>query len=289
MKPSKELTIKEEKPIISSPVKAFTNYLDRYKENELRKLLKNHNIDPEQFIQIVVSEIKKSKELQIAFLQNPSSMFASIFAGAEIGLIPSDRGEFFLIPRKIEGKLLVAPQIGYKGIINVLLRSGEITSLDTRLVYEKDKFKVTYGLKPNITHTPNLDALHDSTTFKYVYAYATLKNGQTQFVVLSRADIEKIQSLSRFNNDLYFNDKKDPNMWMIRKCALVQLSKMLPKDYYGNRVLEIETRTEGGAVLTLDEDNQVIIENKKGLNKSSTGIKTFNSLPDLPEEYNTDN
>jgi len=53
--------------------------------------------------------------------------------------------------------------------------------------------------------------------------------------------------------------------------------------------LEIETRTEGGAVLTLDEDNQVIIENKKGLNKSSTGIKTFNSLPDLPEEYNTDN
>jgi recombination protein RecT len=131
-----------------------------------------------------------------------------------------------------------------------------------------------------------LDALHDSTTFKYVYAYATLKNGQTQFVVLSKADIEKIQALSRFNNELYFNDKKDPNMWMIRKCAVVQLSKVLPKDYYGNRVLEIETRTEGGAVLILDEDNQVIIENKKGINKGSPGIKTFNSLPDLPEEYN---
>jgi hypothetical protein len=51
-------------------------------------------------------------------------MFASILAGAEIGLIPSDMlGEFYLIPRKIDGKPSVTPLIGYKGLVNILLRS----------------------------------------------------------------------------------------------------------------------------------------------------------------------
>ena len=284
----KAQVLEKAKPLTAS--QRFGQYLDNYKQNVLPDLLKKHNIEPAQFVQIVLSEIKKNEKLQQAFLENPSSMFASILAGAEIGLIPSDMlGQFYLIPRRIDGKMSVTPMIGYKGLVNIILRSGEVTKVHTECVYEGDEFEPIYGLEPNIIHKPNFSVPRNAETLKFVYAVAKLKSGDYQFCVLSKGDIIKIQALSRYNNELYFNDKKDPNMWMIRKCALVQLSKMLPKDYYGNRVLEIETRTEGGAVLTLDEDNQVIIENKKGLNKSSTGIKTFNSLPDLPEEYNTDN
>jgi phage RecT family recombinase len=270
-----------------SPIQRFNKYLDSYKTSILPDLLKKHNIEPAQFVHIVLSEVKKSEKLLNAFQQNPSSMFASILAGAEIGLIPSDMlGEFYLIPRYIDNKLTVTPLIGYKGMHNVILRSGEVVKVHTECVYEGDVFEPIYGLEPNIIHKPNFDAKRDSTTLKFVYAVAKLKTGDYQFAVLSKADVIKITQLSKYNNDLYFNDRKDPNMWMVRKTALIQLAKMLPKDFYGKKALEMDGQLEGGAYLSIDDDNKIkVIDGKKiATTKQASAINTFNSLPDIPEE-----
>ena len=278
--PSKEVA----KPI--TPIQRFNSHLETYKQSILPDLLRKHNIEPAQFVQIVLSEIKKNEKLQQAFLENPASMFASILAGAEIGLIPSDMlGDFYLIPRRIDGKLTITPLIGYKGLVSVILRSGEVTKLHTECVFEGDEFEPIYGLEPKIVHKPNFAAPRNSKTFQFVYAVAKLKNGDYQFSVLSKSDIIKIQSLSRYNNALYFNDDKDPNMWMVRKTALIQLSKMLPKDYYGKKAVEMDSALEGGAVLGLDDDNQLkyISGAKIAPAKQASAINTFNSLPELPE------
>ena len=269
-----------------TPVQKFNQYLETYKQNILPDLLKKHNIEPAQFVQIVVSELKKNEKLQVAFQQNPSSMFASILAGAEIGLIPSDMlGEFYLIPRKIDNKMTVTPLIGYKGLHNIILRSGEVTKVHTECVYEGDEFEPIYGLEPNIIHKPNFSVERNATTLKFVYAVAKLKNGDFQFCVLSKNDIIKIKSLSRYDNELYFNDAKDPQMWMVRKTALIQLSKMLPKDFYGKKAVEMDNQLEGGAYLSLDEDNNIkIIDGKRVASaKQPSAINTFNSLPEIPE------
>jgi recombination protein RecT len=213
-------------------------------------------------------------------------MFASILAGAEIGLIPSDMlGEFYLIPRKIDNKMTVTPLIGYKGLHNIILRSGEVTKVHTECVYEGDEFEPIYGLEPNIIHKPNFSVERNATTLKFVYAVAKLKNGDFQFCVLSKNDIIKIKSLSRYDNELYFNDAKDPQMWMVRKTALIQLSKMLPKDFYGKKAVEMDNQLEGGAYLSLDEDNNIkIIDGKRVASaKQPSAINTFNSLPEIPE------
>ena len=212
-----EIATEEKKEVVAAkpltPVQKFNQYLESYKQNILPDLLKKHNIEPAQFVQIVVSELKKNEKLQVAFQQNPSSMFASILAGAEIGLIPSDMlGEFYLIPRKIDGKMTVTPLIGYKGLHNIILRSGEVTKVHTECVYEGDEFEPIYGLEPNIIHKPNFSVERNATTLKFVYAVAKLKNGDFQFCVLSKNDIIKIKSLSRYDNELYFNDAKDPQM-----------------------------------------------------------------------------
>ena len=272
------------KPV--TPIQKFNIHLETYKQSILPDLLRKHNIEPAQFVQIVLSEIKKNEKLQQAFLENPASMFASILAGAEIGLIPSDMlGDFYLIPRRIDGKLTITPLIGYKGLVSVILRSGEVTKLHTECVFEGDEFEPIYGLEPTIIHKPNFSAPRNSKTFKFVYAVAKLKTGDHQFSVLSKSDIIKIQSLSRYNNALYFNDDKDPNMWMVRKTALIQLSKMLPKDYYGKKAVEMDSALEGGAVLALDDDNQLKYVNgaKIAPTKQASAINTFNSLPELPE------
>lgn len=269
-----------------TPIQRFNQYLDTYKQNILPDLLKKHNIEPAQFVHIVLSEVKKNPKLLEAFQINPPSMFASILAGAEIGLIPSDMlGEFYLIPRRINDKLTITPLIGYKGIHNIILRSGEVSKVHTECVFEGDEFEPIYGLEPNIIHKPNFSVLRDSTTLKFVYAVAKLKNGEYQFAVLSKTDVIKIRSLSRYENELYFNDKKDPNLWMVRKTALIQLAKLLPKDYYGKKAIEMDGKLEGGAYLSLDEENNVrIIEGTKiAPVKQASAIKTFNSLPEIPE------
>jgi len=53
-------------------------------------------------------------------------MFALILAGAEIGLMLSEMlGEIYLIPRKIDNKPTVTPLIGYKGMVNIILKKAE--------------------------------------------------------------------------------------------------------------------------------------------------------------------
>jgi len=243
----------------------FENHIMNYEKKVLPSLLEKHGISPTQFVQVVLSEIKKNEKLLKAFMENPSSMFASILAGAEIGLIPSDMiGEFYLIPRNLkqsDGKyrMTVTPMIGYKGLHSILLRSGDVAKIHTEVVYEGDEFTPIYGLEPNIIHKPNFDVPRTADKIKYAYAVAKMKNGEYQFSVMTRAEIQAVQNLAKDPNQLYFNDKMGINRWMERKCVLIQLAKMLPKDYYSKKAISMDNMVDGGAVLTLDENNQVKI------------------------------
>ena len=68
-------------------VQKFSTYMGRYESEIIPKLLENiPNITPAQFVFAACSEVKKNPKLQQAFQENPSSMFASILAAAEIGL-----------------------------------------------------------------------------------------------------------------------------------------------------------------------------------------------------------
>lgn len=251
--------------VMKQAMQTFKGNISQYEKTMLPQLLESHGISPAQFVQIVTSEVKKNEKLLEAFSVNPASMFASILAGAEIGLIPSELiGEFFLIPRSIkqtDGKYLqtVTPLIGYKGLVSVLLRSGDITKIHTEVVYEGDEFEPIYGLEPTIIHKPNFDAPRTSDKIKFAYAVAKNRVGEFQFAVMTRAEIIAVQKMSKYENDLYFNDKKNPNRWMERKAVLVQLSKMLPKDYHSKKAIGMTGALDVGNYLTLDEDNKIKI------------------------------
>jgi recombination protein RecT len=273
-------------------IETFKVHLNRYEKEILPDLLKAHNISPSQFAQVVLTEVKKNEKLLKAFIENPSSMFASIITGAEIGLMPSEVvGDFFLIPRNLKVgdkyKLTVTPLIGYKGLVNILLRSGDITKIHSEVVYDGDIFEPTYGLEPNIIHKPNFDVPRTAESIKYAYAVAKSKNGEYQFSVITRKEIEGIQGMSKVKNDLYFNDKMGVNRWMERKAALIQLSKLLPKDFYSKKAIGVDNMVEGGAILTLDENNNVkMIEG--GISKQPTRYRniyaTINNLPEIQKE-----
>jgi recombination protein RecT len=268
-------------------IQTFKNQLSSYEKHILPDLLQKHGISPAQFTQVVLSEIKKNDKLLQAFIINPSSMFASILAGAEIGLIPSDMlGEFYLIPRNMKQpdgkyKSTVCPLIGYKGLLSILLRSGDITRLHTEVVYEGDLFEPTYGLEPNILHKPNFDVPRTANNIKYAYAVAKSKSGEYQFAVMTRAEIETVRAMSKYENDLYFNDKMGINRWMERKVVLTQLAKMLPKDYYSKKAISMDGALQGGALLTLDDNNQIKVIESSTYNKPSRLRNIYGTLGNL--------
>lgn len=270
-------------------VQQFATYMDRYEKKVLPSLLNDTHaqVTPAKFTQIVINEVKKNEKLLKAFVENPSSMFASILAGAEIGLVPSDLlGEFYLIPRNIKQdsghyKMTVTPLIGYKGLHKILLRGGEIENIEAHVVYEGDEFMVELGTNPYLKHTPVFPGDRTAEKISHVYAVAHYKSGRSQFQVMSRSEVVAVSSMSKYNNKLYFNDKENPNRWMEKKCCLIQLAKMLDKDYYGTKAIELDNRLEGGATLTLDENERVkLIE---GAAVKPTRFRdiygTLNSLP----------
>jgi len=249
-------------------IQNFKKQLQSYEKELLPKLLKSHNITPEQFVETVLMEIKKDDKLLQAFIENPASMYASIFAGAKIGLTPSgDTGEFYLIPRNVKQsngqyKATVTPLVGYKGLVTILLRSGDITKIDAQIVYDGDEFEVTYGLEPKLHHKPNFDVKRTADKITFAYAWEKNKNGEFHFGVITRSEIEAIRDMGKYTNDLYFNDKMGINRWMEKKAALIQLSKLLPKDYYSNNAVSLISRLDGSTMFTLDNDNNVrVIEN----------------------------
>jgi len=245
----------------------FTSTISKYEQKNLAELLETHNITPSQFKNIVINEVKKSEQMQQAFLHNPASLFASILLCAELGLNPSaDVGEFYFLPF---GKK-ITPILGYKGVINLILRSGEISKIWSEIVYEDDDFEYELGLEPKLTHIPNLE--RDNKNIKYVYAVAKLTNGELMFKVMSKKEIMEIVQMSKYPNQLY-GSNKDPQGWMYKKTVIKQLSKTLPKDYYGKRGISVDDKVEGGGYLKLDDDNNIMfVDGKKIIPKRSKSV-----------------
>jgi recombination protein RecT len=245
----------------------FTATIEKYEKKNLTELLEGSNMTPSKFKQIVISELKKSPKLQEAFLKNPASLFASILHCAELGLNPSQMvGEFYLIPYKD----IITPILGYKGLLTLLMRSEKVKKIWCEVVYEDDDFEYELGLEPKLMHIPNHDAVRNSATLKFIYVCAKLQD-EVIFKVMSKKEIQNIVNMSKFPNDLYFNDKKDSEQWMAKKTVLKQLSKLMPKDDDRlKKAVAMDDNVEGGSYLIMDDNDNVRIIQGTILGKKSS-------------------
>ena len=207
-------------------VGSFTATIEKYEKKNLTELLEGSSMTPAQFKQIVINELKRSPKLQEAFVKNPASLFASILHCAEMGLNPSQMvGEFYFIPYRDS----ITPILGYKGLITLLMRSSKVKKIWSEVVYEDDDFEYELGLEPKLLHTPNHHSVRNSKNIKCIYACAKLDD-EVIFKVMFKSEIQNIINMSKVPNELFFNDKKDPEQWMAKKTVLKQLAKLMPKD-----------------------------------------------------------
>jgi recombination protein RecT len=235
-------------------VGSFTTTIEKYEKKNLAELLEGSSMTPAQFKQIVINELKRSPKLQEAFVRNPASLFASILHCAEMGLNPSQMvGEFFFIPYKDS----ITPILGYKGLLTLLMRSSKVKKIWSEVVYEDDDFEYELGLEPKLLHTPNHHSVRNSKNIKCIYACAKLDD-EVIFKVMFKNEIQNIINMSKVPNELFFNDKKDPEQWMAKKTVLKQLAKLMPKDDDRlKKAVSMDDNIEGGGYLIMDDNDSV--------------------------------
>jgi recombination protein RecT len=122
------------------------------------------------------------------------SFVKAVMVASELGLDCSGTlGSSYLVPYGRECALI----IGYRGLIDLARRSGEISSIEAHVVYEEDNFAYELGMYPKLTHQRNLESECDDSKIRYVYMVATLKDGTKQVEVMTRAQVEKIRAGSK--------------------------------------------------------------------------------------------
>ena len=154
-------------------------------EGEIKKALPSV-ITPERFTRMTLSAISTNPKLASC---TPASFLGAMMSAAQLGLEPNTPlGQAYLIPYKNRGVDEVQFQLGYKGLIDLAYRSGEVELVQAHIVYENDEFVCEYGLEPKLVHKP---ADSDRGEAIKVYAMFKTKSGGYGFDVMSMDDVRR--------------------------------------------------------------------------------------------------
>jgi recombination protein RecT len=157
--------------------------LDAQKVQIARALPKH--LDADKFARIVLTEVNRTPKLAEC---TAPSLLGAVMLAAQLGLEPGPLGHCYLVPYKNKGVPEVQFQLGYKGIIDLARRSGDLVSIVGRAVRPGDHFEFEYGLDEKLVHRPAGD--NEDATPTHFYAVAKFKDGGHAFVVLTRGQVE---------------------------------------------------------------------------------------------------
>lgn len=170
----------------------------------------------------------------------PISVANAMMQCAELGIAPGTLGTAYLIPfenRKagtVECQLIV----GYRGLVELARRSGQVATITADIVREGDEFEYENGVEPKLRHRPKA-----ATAAKRTHAWAAVKfkDGSYQFAVLRWEEVEAIRGRSRAGQSGPWVTDTDE---MAKKTALRRLCKLLPLTLEIAAQMEKADRTE---------------------------------------------
>lgn len=172
---------------------------------------------PERFMRVLLTSIQKTPKLALC---SQASLFQSFMTCAQLGIEPDGR-RAHLIPfeNRKKGTVDCTLIIDYKGLVELVKRSGDVRTVYAEAVCENDTFSWENG---DVRHCIDFSKPR-GTAYAY-YARVQNKDGSTQAVVMTKDEVEKIRLSSR---------GKDSDPWtkhfdeMGKKTAFRRLCKWL--------------------------------------------------------------
>lgn len=236
-------------------------------ESEIKKALPSV-ITPERFTRIVLSALSTNPKLAET---TPQSFLGAMMTAAQLGVEPNTPlGQAYLIPFRNRGVMETQFQLGYKGLIDLAYRSGEVSVIQAQVVYENDEFSYSFGLEPELKHIP---AQRDRGNATHVYAMFRTKDGGYGFEVMSMEDVRK--HAQRYSK-AYGNGPWQTNFEeMAKKTVLKRVLKYAPlKSDFIRGIAQDETiKTEisenmyavPGVVIDIDPGTGEVLEDQNAV------------------------
>ena len=193
------------------------------------------HIKADTWVRLAQGALKKGRrldngmfELEAAAANNPGAFLAALLDAARLGLEPGTEA-YYLTPRKVKGQLEILGIVGYQGYIDLMYRSGAVSSVTVQVVRENDSYEFIRGVhRAPIHRFPNFARESARGQLVGVYAYAELSTGAvSQVVELNQDDIDRIRAVNPLSDRDYSPWVKwEKDMWM--KSAARQLRKWVP-------------------------------------------------------------
>lgn len=178
---------------------------------------------PERFTRIALSALNNTPQLQQC---TPMSFIAALLNAAQLGLEPNTPlGQAYLIPYKNKGNMECQFQIGYKGLIDLAYRNGQMQTIQAQEVYENDLFEYEYGLEPKLIHRP---AFSERGELVYFYGIFRTVNGGFGFSVMSKNDMDNFAKTYSKAFDSSYSPWKTNYVEMAKKTVIKQALKYAP-------------------------------------------------------------
>ena len=223
--------------------------MDRFKqelamrEGHLRSLLPQA-MTVDKFQAIVVAAVADNMDLLDC---DRASLLKACLSAAELGLsLNKNMGEADIL-KVWDGRLkrnVAQFRPRYKGLMKLALQGGDVLKIESRLVYANDVFEVEEGIEPRIIHKHGL-----SNRGEMVGAYCVwkLKNGETQFEIMSKEQILAIRdrSSAKTKDGNVVGPWKTDEAEMWRKTVVRRASKYMPLSTEAQRAVAVDNQAEG--------------------------------------------
>lgn len=173
------------------------------------------HLSADRFARIAVTAVTRTPKLLDC---TQESLFRCLLDLSAAGLEPDGR-RAHLIPYGRECTLV----IDYKGLVELIRRSGDVVSLRAETVCENDEFSWENGV---VTH--KVDWRNPRGEVQAVYAEARMKSGENQTATMTREEVEGIRKRSKAGSSGPWQTDWSE---MAKKTVVRRLSKMLPLSY----------------------------------------------------------
>jgi recombination protein RecT len=228
-------------------------------KGQIAQALPKH-LTADRIIQVATTLVKRNPLVAECSAQ---SIIGAIMQASILGLEPVEAlGECYFVPYSGQ----VQFQIGYKGFLQLARRSGQIQMVYAEVVRKGDEFDYELGLHPTLKHKPTLNAQGD---MLFVYAVVHYKDGGYNFVILTKADVEKYRLRSPMQKSGVKGAWATDYEAMAKKTAIRRLSTYLPISVESinnatatdEKVLGIDSfAMDGSGTLTGDMEDIVEVE-----------------------------
>lgn len=266
------MNMAETKAVATTKIDTLRDLLEKAKGSIAAVLPQHLTVDRQ--LKIALMTTGKTKDLLAC---SAHSILQCVVTASQLGLEPGGPlGHAYLVPFKGEATFIV----GYRGLVELVRRSGAVTAFSAVIVHEQDEFAVELGTVNCITHRPYLGTELPGPMVA-VYAVARFTDGSMQFDVMTKAQVDAVRKRSRASaNGPWVTDYDE----MAKKTVARRLCKYLPMAVQVAEALETdrprETDPDFGAIIESEALSQPRAKSIP-VTETTVSVETGTTPPDI--------